>query len=77
MSARVRSKSRSRLALDYLRERLLWRDMADAANAEASILADYLAGHIGVLASGEHIPGGAHLSEASGRQFAPGLQKAP
>lgn len=33
-------------------------------------LADFLAGFIGSLHSAENVPGGAHLSEHSGNQFA-------
>ena len=32
-------------------------------------LADFLQGHIGVLHSSEYIPGGARLSEDTGRKF--------
>ena len=32
-------------------------------------LADFLQGHIGVLNSSEHVPGGARMSEDTGRKF--------
>lgn len=32
-------------------------------------LADFLRRHIGVLHSGEHVPGGARMSEDTGRKF--------
>ena len=36
-------------------------------------LADFLQGYVGVLHSSEYVPGGARLSEDSGRKFAEGL----
>ena len=36
-------------------------------------LADFLQGHIGILHSSEYIPGGARMSEDSGKKFAKGL----
>jgi hypothetical protein len=51
------------LALDCLRERFV-PAAAPAPPAEGpQTLADFLAGHIGVLSSSEHVPGGAGLSE--------------
>ena len=38
-------------------------------------LADFLSAHIGVLDSVEYVPGGARMSEASGKKFAEGLLK--
>ena len=38
-------------------------------------LADFLSSHIGVLDSSEYVPGGARMSEASGKKFADGLLK--
>jgi antitoxin (DNA-binding transcriptional repressor) of toxin-antitoxin stability system len=46
------------------------RGRPEEANA---ILADFLKGHVGLLHSSEYIPGGARLSEDSGRKFAAGL----
>ncbi len=40
---------------------------------KAETLADFLHEHIGVLHSGDFIPGGARMSEASGQKFADGL----
>ena len=36
-------------------------------------LADYLKDHIGVIDSGEHVPGGARMSEDTGKKFAEGM----
>ena len=52
-----------RLALDYLRERFLPLDTTESTAGEQGTLADFLAGHIGVLSSSEHVPGGARMSE--------------
>ncbi len=38
-------------------------------------LADFLQGHIGILHSSEHRPGGARMSVDSGKRFAAGLLK--
>ena len=38
-------------------------------------LADFLQGHIGILYSSEHVPGGAGMSVDSSKKFAAGLLK--
>jgi hypothetical protein len=64
-----------RLALEYLRERLVpLTPVAPPADGEET-LADFLAEHIGVLSSSEHRPGGARMSADSGKQFAAGMVK--
>ena len=60
------------LALDSLRERFLPPESVSPAGEQAT-LADFLRGHLGVLHSSEHVPGGARLSEDSGRKFTAGL----
>jgi hypothetical protein len=40
-----------------------------APSEEPATLANFLREHIGVLHSSEHVSGGAHLSEDSGRKF--------
>ncbi len=47
----------------------------DALPEAQGTLADFLRGHIGVLHSGEHVPGGDRMSEDSGKKFAEGLLK--
>jgi hypothetical protein len=42
-------------------------------DAQNETLADYLADHIGVISSSEHIPGGAQMSKDCGKKFAEGL----
>ena len=61
------------LALQCLRARFVPSDGSEAAAQEQGTLADFLAGYIGVLASGEHVPGGARMSEESGKKFATGM----
>jgi hypothetical protein len=61
------------LALDSLRERFLSPDGDLSPKGEQATLADFLRGHLGVLHSSEYVPGGARLSEHSGRKFAAGL----
>ena len=63
------------LALDYPRERFLSSSTAESMAEEQGTLADFLTGHISVLSSSEHVPGGARMSENSGKKFAAGLVK--
>jgi hypothetical protein len=63
------------LALDSLRERFLAVPAPEAPASEYTTLAEFLSGHIGVLHSSEQVPGGARMSEDSGRRFAAGLLK--
>lgn len=57
------------VALDSLRERFLAPENDLSRGGEEATLADFLRGHLGVLHSSEHVPGGARLSEESGRKF--------
>ena len=61
------------LALESLRERFIAPESDRSLAEDQPTLADFLCGHIGVLHSSEHVPGGARLSEDSGRKFAAGL----
>ena len=63
------------LALDTLRKRFVATAANEAAAAGQGTLADYLTGHVGVLSSSEHVPGGAALSENYGKKFTAGLTK--
>ena len=71
--ARRLGRTPEQLALDSLRERFLTPERDQPPAAEQATLADFLRGHLGVLHSSEHVPGGARLSEHSGRKFAAGL----
>jgi hypothetical protein len=71
--ARKLGRTPEQLALDSLRERFLSPESDMPPAQEPATLADFLRGHLGVLHSSEHVPGGARLSETSGRKFAAGL----
>ena len=71
--ARKLGRTPEQLALDSLRERFLSPESDLSLGREQATLADFLHGHLGVLHSSEHVPGGARLSEESGRKFAAAL----
>ena len=60
------------LVVDSLKERLA---SASAVPESQGTLADFLHEHIGVLDSREYVPGGARMSEDSGKKFAARLLK--
>jgi hypothetical protein len=72
-AARNLGTTPEQLALDSLRERFVGREALPSPVKEPETLAHFLRGHIGVLHSSEHVPGGAWMSEASGKKFAAGL----
>ena len=61
------------LALESLRARFMAPESDESLVEAQESLADFLRGALGVLHSSEHVPGGARLSEDSGRKFAAGL----
>jgi len=71
--ARKLGTTPEQLALDSLRERFGLREAPPYATTGQETLADFLRGHIGVLHSSEHVPGGARMSEDSGEKFTAGL----
>jgi hypothetical protein len=71
--ARKLGRTPEQLALDSLRERFLSPESERSPAGEAATLADFLCGHLGVLHSSAYVPGGARLSEDSGRKFTSGL----
>ena len=71
--ARKLGRTPEQVALDSRRERVLAPEGEMPPAEEPATLADFLRGHLGVLHSSEHVPGGARLSENSGRKFAAGL----
>ena len=71
--ARKLGRTPEQLALDSLRERFLSPESDVSPKGERATLADFLRGHLGVLHSSEYVPGGARLSEDSGRKFAAAL----
>ena len=71
--AKVHGTTPENLALESLRERFVASCEESAPTDGAETLADYLADHIGVIHSSEHVPGGARMSEDTGKKFAQGL----
>jgi hypothetical protein len=67
--ARKLGTSPEQLTLESLRERFGCREVIPYSATAQETLADFLRGHIGVLHSSEHIPGGARVSEARGKKF--------
>jgi hypothetical protein len=67
------------LALHTLRERFVSSFVSstetETASEKQGTLADFLVGHLGVLSSSEHVPGGARMSENCSKKFAAGLVK--
>ena len=61
------------LALESLRGQFVVPVGGIPPDEEAENLADFLAGHIGVIRSSEQVPGGAQMSEKSGLKFAAGM----
>jgi len=73
--AREQGTTPELLVIDSLRERFLLSPSLSAPTEGEGTLADFLSKHIGVLHSSEHIPGGARMSEDSGKKFAAGMCK--
>jgi hypothetical protein len=71
--AHKQGRTPEQVALDSLRERFLSPESPPSPAEQPATLADFLQGHLGVLHSSEHVPGGARLSEESGQKFAAGL----
>ena len=61
------------LALESLRERFVTPVEEKAMSNGEETLYDRLKDHIGVIDSGEHVPGGARMSEETGKKFAAGM----
>lgn len=72
--ARRQGTTAERLALDALREKFVEPTQQEPSQ-EIETLADFLDGYIGVLHSTEQVPGGARMSEVTGRKFAEGIIK--
>ncbi len=71
--ARKLGTTPEQLALASLRERFGSTAAHDTPAETPGTLADFLQGHIGVIHSSEHVPGGAHMSKESSRKYAAGL----
>ncbi|MEX0718320.1 MAG: hypothetical protein WD066_17125 [Planctomycetaceae bacterium] len=73
--ARQRGVPPEELALESLRNRFVPPDEGELpSEVEVQSLADYLGGHIGAVHSGEHVPGGAALSQDSAGKFVESLR---
>ena len=73
-AARAQGTTPELLAADFVRECLPSTDAAVEASGPRSV-ADWLGDSIGVLDSGEIVPGGARLSERISERFAADLQR--
>ena len=73
--AREQGTTPELLVIDSLRERFLLSPPLSTPTEGEGTLADFLGKHIGILHSSEHIPGGARMSEDSGKKFAAGMLK--
>ena len=73
--ARKQGTTPELLVLDSLRERFILASSSDSSAESEGTLADFLGTYIGVLHSSEHIPGGARMSEDTGKKFAAGMVK--
>jgi hypothetical protein len=73
--ARKQGTTPELLVLDSLRERFMPSPLPKGTTEDEGTLADFLGAHIGVLHSSEYIPGGAHMSEDTGKKFAAGMVK--
>ncbi len=73
--AQRRGISPEQLALESLRQHFVATSQNTSGATYNGTLADFLAGSIGVLHSGEYVSGGAKLSEAKSTAFTEGLLK--
>lgn len=71
--ARRQGTTPERLVLETLRRQFVHPAGAEHPPGAGETLADFLDGAIGVLHSGEHIPGGARMSEDAGDTFVAAL----
>lgn len=70
--AREQGTTPDLLADAYLRKHMAVEEETDTppVNGAPRTLAERLRGYVGVLHSGEHVPGGAQMSERTGERFA-------
>lgn len=71
--ARKQGTTPELLVLDSLRERFILPSSSASSAESEGTLADFLGKHIGVLHSSEYLPGGARMSEDTGKKFAAGM----
>ena len=73
--ARKQGTTPELLALDSLRARFMPSLSPEETTEAEGTLTDFLGTHIGILHSSEHLPGGARMSEDTGKKFAAGMIK--
>lgn len=61
------------IALHSLRERFMPAVGDEIPTEGTKTLAEFLGGHIGILHSSDHVPGGARMSEDGGKRFTAGM----
>lgn len=73
--ARQNGVTPEQVVLESLRQQLILPIGDNSVEPSQGTLADFLGDSVGALHSSEYVPGGAHLSEATGQVFAAGLLK--
>jgi hypothetical protein len=73
--AHRRNMTPEQLALDYLRDRFRPLPFIDSLSEKPATALDMLHDFVGIIDSGEYIPGGARMSEDISRKFTEGLLK--
>ncbi len=73
--AHRRKMAPEQLVIDYLRDRFRPTSPIDPSSEKPATALDMLRDFIGVIDSGEYIPGGARMSEDINRKFTEGLLK--
>ena len=61
------------IALHSLRQRFIPAVGHELPTGNTKTLAEFLSGHIGILHSSDHVPGGARMSEDGGKRFTAGM----
>ncbi|HEY0602482.1 MAG TPA: hypothetical protein VGD58_06210 [Herpetosiphonaceae bacterium] len=73
--AREQGTTPEQLALDSLRQQFVDPTKSKPDSTFEGSLADFLGDSIGSIDSNEHVPGGAQMSESTGKSFTQGLLK--
>ena len=71
--AEARGTTPDLLVEEFVRRSLDLEEAVSTNGESGGSLADFLAGYVGVFDSREDIPGGARMSEDTGRKFAEGM----
>ena len=73
--ARKEGTTPEKFVLETLRKRLISYVTASVPPPENMTLHDLLKDYIGVMSSSEYVPGGARMSENTGKKFAAGMMR--